>query len=152
MPDFSAETLAERKVQLPRDLPGGRTLVLVTFERAQEKNLDTWVVGLALLKSPIAWVVTPVIDKQNAFVQAMITGGMRLGTSDLKERDNTIPLFTSQKDFIAALQLKSGQKTNYAVIVDRGGQVWAVAEGDYNPEKAKSLLAAISALAQSGGK
>lgn len=152
MAEFNAETLAERRVQLPRDLPGARTLVLVTFEQAQKKNMDTWVDGLGLLKSPIPWAVTPVIEKQNAFVQAMISGGMRLGTSDARERDNTIPLFTSQKNFIAAMQLKSGEKTNYAVVVDRTGKVWAIAEGDYSAEKASPLLAAFSSAAESGGK
>jgi hypothetical protein len=149
MPEFNAETLAERKVTLPRDLPGNRTLVLMTFAKAQQKNADSWVAGLGLMKSTTAWIILPVIDKQNAFVQAMISGGMRVGTPDPKERDHIITLFTNQRDFIAAMQIKSGTKTNYAAVVDRAGKVWASAEGDYSADKAAPLL---SALADTGEK
>ena len=152
MPTYHAETLSERKVTLPLDFPGNRTLLLVTFAQAQQKNMDTWVVGLGLLKSPMAWAVLPVIDKQNAFVQAIINSGMRMGTQDAAERDRTIPLFTSQEDFIAAMQIKSGLKINYAQVVDRLGTVWAIVAGDYSAEKAAPLLAALAATAESEGK
>jgi hypothetical protein len=147
MPTFNAETLDERKLTLPRDLPGSRTLLLISFAQAQEKNVDTWITGLALTKSSIAWSVIPVIDKQNAFVQAMISGAMRMGTSDPNERDRTVALFTSQNDFVTALRLTSGKKINYAAVVDRAGDVWAVAAGDYSAEKAAPLLAALGATA-----
>jgi len=152
LPEITAETLAERKVTLPRDLPGERTLVLMNFEREQEKASDTWIVGLGLRRSTVAWAVVPVIEKQNAFVAGMITSGMRMGTSDLAERDRTIPLFENQKRILTAMKFKSGTKSNYAVVVDRAGHVLAVAQGDFSSQKAISLLAALGTSATSNGR
>jgi hypothetical protein len=144
MPTLNAETLSERKIVLPRELPGERTLVLIAFEQIQQKNVNTWIAGLDLLKSSIAWIETPVIDKPNAFVRAMINGGMRMGITDEKVRDRTVTLFTSRNEFVTAMKLKSGQSTIYAAVIDREGKVWAMAEGDYSADKAAPLLAALS--------
>jgi hypothetical protein len=152
MPEVSAETLSERKVILPRDLPGERTLVLIAFVGAQQKNVDTWVAGLDLMKSPIPWIETPVIDKPNALYQSIINGGMRMGIPDPKVRDRTITLYTSRNEFIAAMQFKSGQTTIYAAVVDRKGKVWAAAEGDYSAQKAAPLLAALEIRADAPRK
>ncbi len=155
MPTFSAETLAERKLTLPQDLPGSRTLVLMTFAKAQQKNADSWVAGMELGKSNTPWMILPVIDKQNAFIQAMINNGMRVGTPDPRERDHIVTLFTNQKDFIAAMQIKSGVTTNYTAVMDRSGKVWASVEGEYSVGKAAPLLAALALTAlpaSAGGK
>jgi hypothetical protein len=144
MPEISAETLSERKVILPRDLPGERTLVLIAFVGSQQKNIDTWVVGLDLMKSSIEWIEAPVIDKPNALSQSFINGGMRMGIPDPKVRDRTITLYTSRNELIAAMHFKSGQQTIYAAVVDRQGKLWASTEGDYSAERAAPLLAALA--------
>ncbi len=143
MPEISAETLSERKVTLPKDLQGERTLVLVAFARSQQKSIDTWVIGLNLMKSPISWIEAPVIDKPNALFQSVINGGMRSGIPDPFLRDRTITLYTSRQEFIAAMKFRRGAETIYASVVDRNGKVWATAEGDYSEEKAANILAAL---------
>jgi hypothetical protein len=152
MPTVNAEALSERKVILPRDLPGERTLVLIAFEREQQKNVDTWVTGLNLTKSSIPWIETPVIDAKNPFVQAMINGGMRTGISDPAMRDRTITLYTSRNQLIEAMKFDSGQSTIYAAVVDRKGKVWATSKGDYSAEKAAPLLAALDTRPETAGK
>jgi hypothetical protein len=144
IPEISAETLIERKVILPRDLPGERTLVLIAFVRSQQKNIDTWVAGLDLMESSIEWIEAPVIDKPNALSQSFINGGMRMGIPDPNVRDRTITLYTSRNELIAAMHFKSGQNTIYAAVVDRQGKLWAAAEGDYSVERAAPLLAALA--------
>ena len=79
MPIIKAETLNEREVTLPQDLPGVKTLVLIAFEREQQKNVDTWVNGLSLKSNPFAWIETPVIDPKNPIFRAFINSGMRRG-------------------------------------------------------------------------
>jgi hypothetical protein len=144
MPVIKTETLSEREVTLPADLPGEKTLVLIAFERVQQKNIDTWVNGLKLKESALPWIETPVIDPQNAFFRALINGGMRGGIPDTAMREKTITLYTDRNAFIKAMALNSGVKSIYAAVVSRAGQVLTLAEGDYSAEKAEALLAALA--------
>jgi hypothetical protein len=94
MPKLSAEDLNERAVTLPAQLPAEKTLVLMAFTQEQQADLDTWITGLGLVDGKLPWIETPVIEKSNAFVRAMISGGMRRGIPDKSVRERTITLFT----------------------------------------------------------
>ena len=73
MPSIRAQTLNQRELTLPQELPGEVTLVLMAFEREQQVKVDTWIVGLNLKQNPFAWVETPVIEPKNWLVRAFIT-------------------------------------------------------------------------------
>ena len=45
---------------------------------------------------------------------------------------------------LTAMKFRSGTKSNYAAIVDQVPRVWATAEGEFSPEKALPLIAALS--------
>jgi hypothetical protein len=147
MPTIQAESLAERALTLPQDLPGERTLVLIAFERFQQKNIDTWIDGMQLKSSTMSWIETPIIDPQNMFVRAMINGGMRRGIPDPIAREKTITLFTNRIEFSKAMGFSAWEKPGtmvYAAVVDRAGRVLALSEGDYAVEKAKVILDAMN--------
>jgi hypothetical protein len=140
MPSISAETLSERVLTLPQDLPGEKSLVLMAFEQAQQKNIDSWINGLNLKSGSIAWIETPVIEPKNRLFRAFIQGGMRRGIPEVKDRDRTITLFTPRTAFMSAMGLPAEFNTIYAVVVDRAGNTLAYATGDYSAEKAKNLF------------
>jgi hypothetical protein len=144
MPTIKAETLNEREVTLPQDLPGEKTLVLIAFEREQQKNVDTWVSGLNLKSNPFAWIETPVIDPKNPIFRAFINNGMRRGIPDTDIREKTITLYTNRAEFVKSMGMNPSTSTITAAVVDRKGAVLAKAEGDYSAEKAAALLAALA--------
>jgi hypothetical protein len=143
MPELKTETLAERELTLPKDLPGEKSLILMAFEREQQKNVDTWINGMKLADSPIPWIETPVINPQNRLFRAFINGGMRRGITDEKSRERTITLYTDRLALLKAMGLPEITTTIYAVVVDRTGNVLAKVEGDYTKEKADTLIAAL---------
>jgi hypothetical protein len=143
MPELKTETLAERELTLPKDLPGEKSLVLMAFEREQQKNVETWIDGMKLAESPLPWIETPVINPQNRLVRAFINGGMRRGITDEKSRERTITLYTDRLSLLRAMGLPQVTTTIYAVVVDRSGNVLAKVEGDYSKEKAEILTNAF---------
>jgi hypothetical protein len=147
MPTIQTESLAEREMTLPRDLPGERTLVLVAFDRVQQKNIDTWIDGMQLKSSAMPWIETPVIDPKNALFRAFINGGMRRGITDPTAREKTITLYTDRIEFSKSMGFAAWEKPGivvYAAVVDRAGRVLALSEGDYSAEKAKVILDAMN--------
>ncbi len=143
MPLIQAETLTERKVTLPQDLPGEKTLAFIAFERNQQANVDTWKKGLNLQTSTEPWVELPVIGPRGSWSRSFIDGAMRMGVSDEATRNRIITLYIERAPFLKAMGLPDSTKSIYAVIVTRGGQVLASVEGDYTPEKAAILAKAF---------
>lgn len=143
MPKLSAEDLNERAINLPTQLPAEKTLVLMPFTQDQQAEVNTWVAGMGLTTSSLAWIETPVIDPPNAFVRAMINGGMRRGIPDTRMRERTITLYTDGVALRRAMGLSSDGKTMVAMVLDRSGKVLVQVAGSHTPEKAKLLLAGM---------
>ncbi len=140
MPSIRAQTLNQRELTLPQELPGEVTLVLMAFEREQQVKVDTWIVGLNLKQNPFAWVETPVIEPKNWLVRAFIDNGMRGGITDTAIREKTITLYTDRAVFLNAMGLGARFNTIYAAVVARDGRVLGLVEGGYSAEKAASLV------------
>lgn len=147
LPTIDALNLNERAVRLPQDLPAEKTLVLIAFERQQQANLDTWIAGMQLNRSPIPWIETPVIEPKNAFVRGFIDSGMRRGIPDTAARERTITLYTDRAAFSKAMGLRDPFKNVYVAVVERSGRVLLLVEGDYSAEKANVVLQTMATRA-----
>lgn len=147
LPTIDAQNLNERAVRLPQDLPAEKTLVLIAFERQQQANLDTWIAGMQLNRSPMPWIETPVIDPKNAFVRGFIDSGMRRGITDTVARERTVTLYTDRAAFSKAMGLRDPFKNVYLAVVERSGRVLLLVEGDYSAEKAKVVMQAMATRA-----
>ena len=63
LPAQATQSLSRTPVTLPQDLPSDRTLALVTFNRNQRSQADSWIEGLNLKNdSSIKWVRIPVLN------------------------------------------------------------------------------------------
>lgn len=142
MPFMQAETLGNRKVSLPQDLPGEKTLAIIAFGKAQQTSVDTWVTGLNLKNSTEPWVELPVINPGSAFGRVFIDGGMRMNVRDEVMRNRIITLYTDRIEFLKSMGLPQNTDRIYVVIVTRQGQVLARVEGDYTEQKAEMLKVA----------
>lgn len=141
LPAFMSQNLMRKPVTVPADLPSDRTLALITFQRSQRAQAESWVTGLNLKNDPsIPWLRIPVVNDP----------GTRKGRDDVEnrllqhytgetERSKLVPLFTSDRaSFARSAGLKSIEQS-YAVVVNRDGDVLARVEGEFSPEKAETL-------------
>jgi hypothetical protein len=143
MPVITTETLSKRPLTLPKDLPGEKTLVLVAYTRDQQSAIDGWITGLDLKNSNVAWVELPVVGKTGALMRYVISNGMRSGIKEAADRDRTITLYYDGGKFRKAMGFSADAKRIHLAVVDRRGKVLAIAEGTYNNEKSKPLMAAL---------
>ena len=140
-PPLTASNLEKRGLSLPADFEGDRNLLLVAFEREQQKNVDTWLHKMKQFEESdpgFRYYELPTSEKLNPVMRWFIDSGMRRGILDLKARERTITLYLDKKPFCDAL-LITDQKKIYAFLVDRGGNVLWKSEGDFDEAKATSL-------------
>jgi hypothetical protein len=147
-PSLTASNLEKRNFNLPADFEGDRNLVLVAFEREQQKDVDTWLREMERFEefdSRFRYYELPTIQRPNAFMRWFIDTGMRHGIPDRKARERTITLYIDKKPFCDAL-LITDQTKIYAFLVDREGRVLWRSEGRFDETKGASLRNALGEL------
>lgn len=140
LPAFMAQTLLRQPVNVPDGLPSDRTLALITFQRGQHAQVESWIEGLNLRNDPsITWVRMPVVNDPGT-----LTGRSAVENKLLKhypadtERAKLVPVFTDRASFVRSAGLNSIDQV-YAVVVNRQGEVLARVEGQFDADKAQTL-------------
>lgn len=140
LPSLMSQTLAKRPMAVPEDLPGERTLALITFKRTQKEHADSWVEGLNLKNDPtINWIRMAVVNDPGTpegrdEAQSRLLG--RYPSED--ERANLLPVFVDRKSFVRSAGLR-GVDQAVVVVINRQGDVLARAEGRFDEIKAANL-------------
>lgn len=145
-PPVKASNLDKREFSLPEEFEGVRNLVLIAFERQQQKDVDTWLQKLDRFENldpAFRYYELPTIERPSAFMRWFIDSGMRRGIPDQKARERTITLYLDKKAFCEAL-LIADQKKIYAFLIDRSGRVMWKAEGAFDAAKGESLKNALT--------
>ena len=146
LPAFMTKTLLHKPLTLPEGLPSDRTLALITFQKGQRAQAESWIQGLNLRNDPsISWMRMPVLNdpgtpKGRSEVESRL---LQHYTADT-ERANLVPVFTDRADFVRATGL-NGTDQFYAVVVNRRGDVLARIEGEFSEAKAKVLRETLQA-------
>jgi hypothetical protein len=144
-PSVKASNLEKRDFNLPADFEGERNLLLVAFEREQQKDVDTWLREMKRFEEidpGFHYYELPTIQRPNAFMRWFIDTGMRHGIPDRKARERTITLYLEKKPFLDSL-LITDEKKVYAFLVDRQGKVLWRSEGVFDETKGASLRSAL---------
>ncbi|MBI2768998.1 MAG: hypothetical protein HYX47_05220 [Burkholderiales bacterium] len=140
VPSMSAKRLDQQPISLPEGLPAGRTLALVAFTRSHRGEVDSWIQGLQLNQnSSITWLKMPVLndpgtDRARSDIENRL---LARHTSDA-DRARLVPVFTDRDAFIRAAGL-SGTEHMGVLVLDRGGQVLARVEGQFDQDKALAI-------------
>jgi len=140
-PELQSSNLQGRLFHMPGDFEGARNLLLIAFERHQQSNLDTWLHEMKRFEEidpQFRYYELPTISRMNPVTRWFINSGMRRGIPDKKARERTITLYIDKKPFENALEIHS-EKTVYAILVDREGNVLWRADGDFDEAKGESL-------------
>lgn len=144
-PQVKASNLERKQYSLPGGFEGERNLILVAFEREQQKDVDTWLHAMRQFEESdpgFQYYELPTIQRPVAPVRWFIDNGMRGGIPDRRARQRTITLYLDKKAFCDSL-LIADQSKIYALLVDRAGNVLWRAEGDFDETKGASLKAAL---------
>ena len=147
-PRLIASNLEKRTFTLPDDFEGSRNLLLVAFQREQQKQVDTWLREMRQFEEAdpgFRCYELPTIQSPNRLVRWFIDTGMRRGIPDKKARSRTITLYLDKQPFLKALGI-AGENRIYCFLVNRSGQVLWRAEGELDDSKAASLRQYLQSL------
>ena len=144
-PQIKAEDLNGKAVELPKDLPGNPTVILVAFVRKQQEEIDQWVEALDLNKeaSLTEWIELPYVGSRALPFKIVIDKGMRSGITSTEDRARTITVYEDHKILVDALKLK-GLDRIYVIVAEPGGKIRVVVEGPPDKEKKQSVLRALA--------
>ena len=143
-PPLTADDLNGRSLNLPADLPGKPTIVVIAYKREQQPNVNAWVEQLDLRETGgQAWVKLPVVRRGAVLFRSFVDNGMRSGITSPQMRARTITIYSSRSAFNLALGI-SGRGEIYVALVDPDGTIHALVEGDVTEAKVEQLRAAYS--------
>ena len=140
LPAFMAQTLLRQPVTVPEGLPSDRTLALITFQRGQHTQVESWIQGMNLRNDPsIAWMRMPVVNDPGTMLgRSAVENRLLKHYPEDTERAKLVPVFTDRASFVRSAGL-GGTDQVYAVVVNRQGEVLARVEGQFDADKAQTL-------------
>lgn len=145
-PSVTADSLSKTQMHLPGDFAGsGANLVLVAFEREQQKDLDTWVPSATKLENslpPFRFYELPILPRRDILYRWWLNTAMRSGMPDDSARARTVPLYVDKESFRNSLKIPT-EKTMTALLLDKKGDVIWRAEGPWSEDKQKTLTTAL---------
>ena len=146
LPEQATQSLSRAPVILPQGLPSDRTLALVTFNRNQRSQADSWIEGLNLKNdSSISWVRIPVLnDPGTADGRSDAEKRLLESYTEENERTRMLPMFMDKEAFARSTGLTSIEQS-YAVVLNRQGDVLARVQGPFDAIKAQTLRETLGA-------
>ncbi|MCM8533621.1 MAG: hypothetical protein NE330_20820 [Lentisphaeraceae bacterium] len=136
-PTVTGTNLQGDEKTLPDVLVKDRTIVVVAFERWQQKLCDQWygkIDKYLEANDHAAYFEIPTIAKMNAFTRWFIYRGMRSGIPDEEMRKKVITLHIDKTPFKESLKIDT-EKTVHVFVMDRYGNILEQIKGELTDEK-----------------
>ncbi len=152
-PKLEARSLEGAVVGLPEGFEGDPSVVLVAFERWQQKQVDSWVPLLRHLEERIPGLEIyeiPALGRRWLPVRRFIDGGMRAGIADARARRGTLTVYTDVAVLLEALELDSTASIAVLVIAPNGAIEWR-GRGAFQPECGDELTSAVENASKRAG-
>lgn len=131
----------------PDSLPKPLNLIIVAFERDQQKDVDTWIAiadDLMAEHGNLSFYEVPLIYELNTSFRFWINNGMRFGIPDEKARKRTITVYTEREKFTSLMTMET--TSIYGLLLDQEGKIFWRAKGLATPENISSLKHVLSQL------
>ena len=115
-----------------------RILALVTFDKHQRTQVDSWVSGLKLHDNQaVTWFRMPVIDDpKDAQKRAAAEDRLLARYAKAHERARLLPVFTDRAAFVQATGVR-GTDQAMVLVITRNGEVLARVLGPFDEDKAQ---------------
>lgn len=117
-----------------------RILALITFNRGQRKDAESWISGLKLHNDrSINWIRIPVVnDTGDPSRRAAAEGRLLAHYASEQERSNLLPVFVDRDSFAQSAGLLDTNRA-YVLVINRNGDVLARVAGEFDEDKAQTL-------------
>ena len=129
-PPLEGELLSGDEVIFPDDLKAPAYMVIMSFDRDQEAQIEGWVKASKALPKNVALFEVALIGKVGGIARFFIKGGMRDMAQYKSRRDAVMPFFGDADDVKAKLEITDSGKVHAFLITNDGTIIWQD-KGDY---------------------
>jgi hypothetical protein len=144
-PSIDTEALDKTPLHLPSQLEGKLNLLLLSWARDQQPQVDTWTAaGQALQHTHEDFRVyrMPVNDNENFIFRWWDSASLRAGETDPQLLHWDVPLYTDKATLVRAIGLPHDEHKIVAILVDPSGHILWKFQGPSTPQSRAGLLAA----------
>jgi hypothetical protein len=138
-PSVNTETLSERALELPKQLPAKLTVVMAGYEFNHQAQMDLWLEKLMLKQLNQEWLQFHLIGGGWRWLSSFVNSRKRPYFPDEYQRSRVAPIYTDVEKFNQSMQW-GGVNQIHVALVDQTGKVVFVTNGEYSPEKGQQLL------------
>ena len=146
-PVVDATSLNKDHLVLPENFGGEQNLVMISFAREQQLQVDTWLPAARKMEQQhpeTRYYELPTTAKENLFYRWWFNSALRSNNTDPALEGRILTLYLSKGSFLRALHIPN-EKQIAVLLVDRSGKVLWQTEGPMTPEKNQQLLSALTA-------
>ncbi len=146
-PAIQATSLDNAILHLPQDFSGQLNLVVISFAREQQHEVDTWIPAARKFQTAhhqLSYYELPTMSRENLFSRWWFDAALRSDTTDKDLRSRILTAYVNKRKFRESLHIPN-EKQVIAVLVDRTGKIYWRADGACTEEKAAALLTALTA-------
>lgn len=149
-PAIQATSLNNAKLHLPHDFAGQFNLVIISFAREQQKEVDTWIPVARQIQSTHSsfnYYELSAMSRENLLYRWWFDAALRSDTQDKDLRSRVLTAYVSKHMFQKSLQIAQ-EKQVTVVLIDRAGRVYWRANGACTEQKTAALLSALATSIQ----
>jgi hypothetical protein len=127
-PTCRGSNLEGREFEVPAGLDGGVNVLLVAFQRWQQRDVDTWIPAAkaaAAAYPDVEYYELPVLSSGWTPLRGWIDGGMRSGIPNVSARERTITIYTDKGRFMELMDLTTDEAIWVGVVTKDGRVTWS---------------------------
>lgn len=148
-PKLTGTNLNFSEVRIPTDWGTGTKLIVVSYESAQQPDVDAWLLPLEALNEQypnLAGYYLPLLPKSASDNAAFIIGGMSVMASNAN-RARTIIIFTDVDRFNQLVGVES-KAAIQLFLLDTTNQIRWQVDGSYDDDKLQDLAEALATIGE----
>ena len=136
LPPVTAYTLDRAKVTLPANFAAPLNLLILSFQRDQQSQVDGWLPAITAPTVQTWWLF--VSPRENGLYRWWLNASLRGSLVASQPRRYTVPLYVNKTQFLKSLQISSEQDV-VLLLTDREGHVLWRASGAVDESKKAAL-------------
>lgn len=123
-PPLEGELLSGDEVIFPADLSGSTYMVIMSFDRDQEAQIQSWIKAAKALPDDIMLFEVALIGKVGGIARFFIKGGMRDMEQYKSRKDRVMPFFGDADAIKAKLNITDISQVHAFLITKDGDIIW----------------------------
>jgi hypothetical protein len=140
LPPVTAYALDRAKVTLPANFAAPLNLLVLSFQRDQQSQVDGWLPAITAPTVQTWWLF--ISPRENGLYRWWLNASLRGSLLPSQPRRYTVPLYVNKTQFLQSLQISS-EKDVVLLLTDKGGHVLWRAAGAVNESKKAALTSFV---------